>query len=101
TTGLSVALDIYLYADTSRPLFVDCNTPFRRDRSWGGDNTDAYYSMVALDPQRRYRVSGQRGDSTYFSLTVYNEPGPGQWSNRIIGIVNDSDLEIDGEGRFA
>jgi Protein of unknown function (DUF1214) len=101
TTGLSVALDVYLYVDPGRPLFVDCNTPFRRDRSWGGDNTDAYYSMVALDPQRRYRVSGQQGDSTYFSLTVYNEPGPGQWSNRVVGIVNDSDLDIDGDGRFA
>lgn len=100
-TGLSVALDVYLYADAGRPLFVDVNTPFRRDRSWGGDNTDAYYSMVALDPTRRYRVSGTRGDSTYFSLTVYNEPGPGQWSNRVIGTVNDSDLEIDGDGQFA
>jgi len=100
TVGLSVALDVYLYADAGRPTFVDVNTPFRRDRSWGGDNTDAYYAMAALDPGRRYRVSGQRGDSAYFSLTVYNEPGPGQWSNRIVGIVNDSDLEIDGDGRF-
>ncbi len=101
TTGLSVALDVYLYTDAGRPAFVDANTPFRRDRSWGGDNTDAYYSMVTLDARRRYRVSGQRGDSTYFSLTVYNEPGPGQWSNRIIGIVNDSDLDIDDDGRFS
>ena len=101
TTGLAVALDVYLYADPSRPSFVDVNTPFRRDRAWGGDNTDAYYSMAALDPGRRYRVSGQRGDSTYFSLTVYNEPGPGQWSNRIVGIVNDSDLDIGADGEFS
>jgi hypothetical protein len=101
TTGLSVALDVYLYADPGRPAFVDVNTPFRRDRSWGGDNTDAYYALAALDPSRRYRVRGQRGDSTYFSLTVYNEPGPGQWSNRVVGIVNDSDLDIDGDGRFS
>lgn len=100
TVGLSVALDVYLYADTARPTFVDANTPFRRDRSWGGDNTDAYYAMAALDPARRYRVSGQQGDSTYFSLTVYNEPAPGEWSNRIVGIVNDSDLTVDEDGRF-
>jgi hypothetical protein len=101
TVGLSVALDVYLYADPRRPRFVDANTPFRRDRSWGGDNTDAYYSLAALDPDCRYRVTGQRGDSTYFSLTVYNEPGPGQWSNRIIGVVNDDDLEMDAGGRFS
>ncbi len=100
-TGLAVALDVYLYADTSRPAFVDVNTPFRRDRAWGGDNTDAYYSVATLDPARRYRVSGQRGDSAYFSLTVYNEPAPGQWSNRVVGIVNDTDLVLDAEGRFS
>ncbi len=101
TTGLAVALDVYLYADASRPAFVDVNTPFRRDRAWGGDNTDAYYSLASLDPARRYRVSGQRGDSAYFSLTVYNEPAPGQWSNRVVGIVNDTDLDLDDDGRFS
>ncbi len=92
---LGVAADAYLFADRSRPVFVDINTPTRRDRRWGGDNTDAYYAMVPIDPTRTYRVSGQRGDSTYFSLTVYNEPSPGAWSDRIVGIVNDTDLDID------
>ena len=100
-TGLGVALDAYLYADPTRPTFVDINTPFRRDRRWGGDNTDAYYAMAAIDPTRTYRVSGQRGDSLYFSVTVYNEPSPGEWSNRIIGIVNDSDLDIADDGTFS
>ena len=40
-TALGVALDTYLFADPSRPMFVDVATPFRRDRRWGGDNTDA------------------------------------------------------------
>ena len=44
--------------------------------------------------RRTYRISGTRGDSIYFSLTVYNEPSPGQWSNRVVGIVNDADLEL-------
>ncbi len=101
TTGLGVALDTYLYPDPERPAFVDVNTPDRRDRSWGGDNTDAYYALAALDPGRTYRVSGQRGDSAYFSLTVYNEPAPGQWSDRVVGIVNDTDLEVDADGRFS
>ena len=100
-TALGIALDTYLYADRTRPVFVDVNTPFRRDRRWGGDNTDAWYCFAPIDPTRTYRVSGQRGDSTYFSLTVYNEPAPGEWSNRIVGILNDSDLAIDEDGRFS
>jgi Protein of unknown function (DUF1214) len=100
-TALGVALDTYLFADPSRPIFLDVNTPYRRDRAWGGDNTDAWYSFTPIDPARTYRISGSRGDSDYFSLTVYNEPSPGEWSNRIVGIVNDTDLELDAEGRFS
>lgn len=100
-TALGVALDTYLFADPRRPIFLDVNTPYRRDRAWGGDNTDAWYSFTPIDPARTYRVSGSRGDSAYFSLTVYNEPSPGEWSNRIVGIVNDTDLELDADGRFS
>ena len=57
-TTLGVALDTYLFAEPSRPQFVEVNTPFRRDRRWGGDNTDAYYYMCPVDPKRRYRISG-------------------------------------------
>ncbi len=99
-TALGVAFDAYLFADPARPRFVDINTPFRADLAWGGDNTDAYYCLAMLDPKRTYRVSGTRGDSVYFSLTVYNEPAPGQWSNRVVGIINDGDLEYADDGSF-
>jgi len=99
-TMFSLTMDLYTYADPARPRFVDINTPSRRDRVWGGDNTDAYYAYAPLDPSRRYRVRGNRGDSAYFSLTVYNEPEPGAWSNRVVGIVNDDDLDIDDHGNF-
>jgi hypothetical protein len=68
-TTLGVAFDTYLFVEPSRPMFVEVNTPFRRDRRWGGDNTDAYYGICPVEPQRRYRISGNRGDSVYFSLT--------------------------------
>ncbi|MBZ5737090.1 DUF1214 domain-containing protein [Nocardioides mangrovi] len=99
-TVLGVGLDTYLFPDPSRPTFVDVNTPFRRDRRWGGDNSDSWYAFVVLDPRRTYRVTGQRGDSVYFSITVYNEPSPGAWSDRVIGVVNDDDLTFDADGRF-
>ena len=100
-TAVAVALDVYLYGDPERPIFVDANTPYRRDRAWGGDNTDAWYAFTPISPTKTYRVTGNRGDSAYFSLTVYNQPEPGQWSNRIVGIVNDTDLEIAPDGAFS
>ena len=90
-TTLGVAFDTYLFAEPGRPQFVAVNTPFRRDRRWGGDNTDAYYFICPVDPKRRYRISGNRGDSVYFSVTAYNEPSPGAWSDRVVAIVRDSD----------
>jgi hypothetical protein len=98
---LGVALDAYLFPEPGRPQFVAVNTPFRRDRRWGGDNTDAYYFMCPVDPQRRYRISGNKGDSVYFSVTAYNEPSPGAWSDRVVAIIRDSDLEVDGDGNFS
>ncbi|WP_220453995.1 DUF1214 domain-containing protein [Nocardioides immobilis] len=100
-TTLGVALDTYLFAEPSRPRFVDTNTPFRRDRRWGGDNTDCYYALCPVDPTRRYRISGNRGDSVYFSVTAYNEPEPGAWSDRVVAIVRDTDLEYDADGSFS
>jgi hypothetical protein len=103
-TTLGVAFDSYLFTEPGRPQFVAVNTPFRRDRRWGGDNTDAYYFICPVDPNRRYRISGNRGDSVYFSVTAYNEPSPGAWSDRIVAIVRDDDLDvldIDADGNFA
>lgn len=104
-TTLGVAFDTYLFAEPSRPVWVELNTPFRRDRRWGGDNTDAYYFMCPVDPKRRYRISGNKGDSVYFSVTAYNEPSPGAWSDRIVALVRDDDLEssgaFDADGNFS
>lgn len=99
-TLLGVAFDTYLFPDTARPTFTDVAVPHRRDRRWGGDNTDAWYKIAVLDPTRTYRVTGTRNDSVYFSLTVYNEPAPGAWSDRIDGIVNDTDVEMGPGGTF-
>ncbi|KUH87965.1 MULTISPECIES: DUF1214 domain-containing protein [unclassified Mycobacterium] len=100
-TTLGVAFDTYLFAEPSRPQWVELNTPFRRDRRWGGDNTDAWYFMCPVDPKRRYRISGNKGDSVYFSVTAYNEPSPGAWSDRVVAIVRDDDLDIDRDGNFS
>jgi hypothetical protein len=92
-----VALDCFVWGDTARPRFVDIVGPTKK---WGGDNADASYQHVALDPSRSYRVHGIRGDAVYLSLTVYGGPDDGRYSERIVGSVNDRDLGFDDDGRF-
>lgn len=94
---LKVALEAYVWADTARPRFVDVITPSMK---WGGDNSDAFYQLTALDPARTYRVRGHRADAVYLSLTVYGGPDDGRYSDRIIGTVNDRDLDIAPDGTF-
>ena len=57
--------------------------------------------MCPVDPGRRYRISGNRGDSVYFSVTAYNEPAPAAWSDTIVAIVRDDDLDVDADGNFS
>jgi hypothetical protein len=86
---LRVAADVYLWADPARPRFVDIVGPYEK---WGGDNADAFYQYMPVDPARTYRVTGRRGDAVYWSLTVYGGPDDGRYSERIVGSVNDRDV---------
>ncbi len=100
TEILSVALDCFLWSDDARPRMVAIDGPNLPTRKWGGDNADAYYYFAPVDPARAYRVRGRRGDSCYFSVTVYGGPRDGRWSNRIVATLNDREMTIDNEGRF-
>jgi hypothetical protein len=95
---LAVGLDAHVWADTDRPRFVDIVGPTRK---WGGDNADAYYQYAPIDPTRTYRVRGRMGDAAYLSLTVYGGPDDGRYSERIVGTVNNRDLDIAADGTFA
>ncbi len=82
---LQVATDVNVWADTARPRFVDIVGPYKK---WGGDNADAFYCYVPIDPTRTYRVRITPGDSVYLSLTVYGGPDDGRYSERIVGGLN-------------
>jgi hypothetical protein len=86
TQILRVALECYLWSDAERPTMVEITSPTLK---WGGDNADAVYWYAPVEGGRRYRVTGRKGDSAYFSLTVYGGPDDGRWSDRIVSTVND------------
>ena len=94
---LRVAVDAFVWNEKERPRFVDVISPFLK---WGGDNSDAYYQLAPIDPTRTYRVTGNRGDAVYLSLTVYGGPDDGRYSDRIVGTINDRALEFDADGNF-
>ncbi len=94
---LRVSFDTQVWADKNRPHFVDI---VGRDKKWGGDNADCFYQFAPIDPALTYRVRGRRGDAVYLSLTVYGGPDDGSYSNRIVGTVNDRDLDIAPDGSF-
>lgn len=87
-TILQVAADVQLWADTARPRFVEIVGPYKK---WGGDNADAFYCYVPIDPSRTYHVTFEPGDAVYMSLTVYGGPNDGRYSERIVGTVNSRD----------
>jgi Protein of unknown function (DUF1214) len=96
-TVVEVAMKAYVWADSGRPRFVDIVGPYLK---WGGDNADAFYQFAPIDPSRTYRVTGDRRDGAYFSLTVYGGPDDGRWSERIVGSLNDTEVDLDADGRF-
>ena len=95
---LRVAVDTYVWADKDDPILSDVIGPYLK---WGGDNSDAYYQCMPVDPARTYHVSGNRGDAVYLSMTVYGGPDDGRYSDRIVGTLNDRQLEFDADGNFS
>ncbi|BBX23335.1 hypothetical protein MTER_27460 [Mycolicibacter terrae] len=94
---LRVAAEAYIWGDSDKPILVDVIGPYLK---WGGDNSDAFYQLAPIDPSRSYRVTGNRGDSVYLSMTVYGGPDDGRYSDRIIDTINDRDLGCDAHGNF-
>ena len=74
---LQVAAEVNIWADPSRPRFVEIVGPYEK---WGGDNADAFYQYAPIDPNRTYRVRGRKGDAAIFpSLTVIGGPNDGRY----------------------
>jgi hypothetical protein len=94
---LRVATDAYVWGDKANPILVDVIGPYLK---WGGDNSDAYYQLMPVDPTRTYRVRGNRADAVYLSMTIYGGPDDGRYSDRIVATLNDRELDFDAEGNF-
>jgi hypothetical protein len=94
---LQTALFLQLESDPERPLFRRIVSPTRKLL---GDNPDAIYYEAPLRGDRRYRVRGNIDGATYTSFTVEAGGAEGGYSARNAGAINDTQLEIAGDGSY-
>lgn len=87
----------YFESDSSRPRFRRIVSPTRK---FTGDNADAIYFDAPVCPERSYRVRGRMDGAVYVSLTIECDAADGSMAKRTEGVINDSQFDVDAEGRF-
>lgn len=83
--------------DPSQPVFRQIVTSTRKSL---GDNADAIYFDAPVSPGFAYRVTGRTAGAVYVSFTVEAGGVGGAFPKRTAGVLNDTEFDIDAEGRF-
>lgn len=94
---LGTGIETQLEQDPARPTFRPIVTPWRKAL---GDSAEALLHDVAIHPAGTYRVRGRTGGAVYVSFTVEAGAEGGAFPTGTVGIINDTDLDIDADGRF-
>jgi hypothetical protein len=83
--------------DPRQPVFRQIVTSTRKSL---GDNADAIYFDAPVSGEHAYRIRGQTAGAVYVSFTVEVSGAGGAFPERTAGVLNDSDFDIDPDGRF-
>jgi hypothetical protein len=95
--NISLALQFnYEYKD---PLFPELARYFDPTRKQGGDNSDCVYVGAQINGTDRYRISGDRGSSRYFSVVAV-ETGATPWGGRVVSTLYGHELKAEVDGSF-
>ena len=99
TSILTFAYGMYMRVDRDWPMFraspKDPPGEVRR-----GEHPDVEYRWAAIGGDRRYRITGRRGDEAYLSFTAHGGVRGSGFQQRFDGHVNHHDLVTDADGRF-
>lgn len=95
--ALQGGLQGWFETDADHPQFRRIVAPWRK---FTGDNADAIYYDAAVRGDRRYRVRGRVDGAVYVSLTVEAGSHDGRMGGRTDGVINDTQFDVDREGRF-
>ena len=94
---LQGGLQGWFETDPEHPEFRRIVAPWRK---FTGDNADAIYYDAAVRGGLRYRVRGRMDGAAYVSLTIEAGSHDGRMGGRTDGVINDTQFDVDREGRF-
>jgi hypothetical protein len=94
---IGTGIETQLEDDAAHPRFREIVTPWRKAL---GDNADARYHDAKVHPAGTYRVRGRTEGAVYVSFTVEAGAEDGAFPTGTVGVLNDAELDIDGDGRF-
>jgi hypothetical protein len=84
-------------SDPAHPVFRQIVTSTRKSM---GDNPDAIYFDAPVSSRFAYRVTGNMAGAVYVSFTVEAGGVEGGFPERTAGVLNDTEFDVDGDGRF-
>lgn len=99
TSILAFAYGMYMRVDRDWPEFL----PSPKDPPGEmrlGEHPDVEYRWAAIRGDRRYRITGRRGDEAYLSFTAHAGRRGSGFEQRFDGHLNHHDIRADDEGRF-
>ena len=95
---MSFVTDVYLYGDPDAPVFRSVqDAPF--EKTLGG-HPDVHYAFAPVRGDRRYRITGRRGDEAYLSFTLHRGTRGSGLEQSFDSHLNHHRLETDPDGRF-
>ncbi len=83
--------------DPREPVFRQIVTSTRKSL---GDNADAIYFDALVSSEHAYRVRGRMAGAVYVSFTIEAGGAGGGFPKRTAGVLNDTQFDVDPEGRF-
>jgi hypothetical protein len=96
---LTFAFGMYMRVDREWPVFL----PSPKDppgEKMLGEHPDVHYQWAAIRGDRRYRITGQRGDEAYLSFTAHRGTRGSGFAQQFDGHLSHHDLVTDVDGRF-
>lgn len=94
---LQGGLDSYFECEPSHPEF---RRIVATNKKFTGDNADAIYYDAPVNPAFSYRVTGRIDGAAYTSFTVECGAADGSMGDRLGGVLNDSEMDVDEDGAY-
>jgi len=94
----NISLGLQFKFDLNDRMFPEMARYFDPIRKQGGDNSDCVYLGAQIDGRETYRMYGNRGTATYFSMVAVEEGDP--WGDGTVAALYGADIETDEDGNF-